>query len=59
MTLTEPECEDLLTAVAASGRQLTVGFNRRFAPDYVRLKGGAVVPIDLGALPLGSAEAAG
>ena len=38
MALTEPECEDLWHAVSTGGRQLTVGFNRRFAPDYVRLK---------------------
>ena len=38
MALTEPECEDLLSAVQESGRRLTVGFNRRFAPDYLKLK---------------------
>ena len=34
MAITEAECHDVLRAVAESGRQLTVGFNRRFAPYY-------------------------
>jgi predicted dehydrogenase/threonine dehydrogenase-like Zn-dependent dehydrogenase len=38
MALTEAECGDLVRAVAGSGRQLTVGFNRRFAPYYRELK---------------------
>jgi predicted dehydrogenase len=38
MALTEKECVDLCTAVRETGCQLTVGFNRRFAPDYVTLK---------------------
>jgi predicted dehydrogenase/threonine dehydrogenase-like Zn-dependent dehydrogenase len=38
MALTEEECRDLCAAVRESGRQLTVGFNRRFAPDYVEVK---------------------
>jgi predicted dehydrogenase len=38
MALTDAECDDLVAAVAESGRELTVGFNRRFAPDYVRIK---------------------
>ncbi len=38
MALTEEECRRLCRAVAESRRQLTVGFNRRFAPDYVALK---------------------
>ena len=38
MALTEAECHDLVAAVQASGRQLTVGFNRRFAPYYLALK---------------------
>jgi predicted dehydrogenase len=38
MCLTEQECRELVAAVAASGRQLAVGFNRRFAPDYAALK---------------------
>ena len=38
MALTEAECRDLYNAVAISGNQLTVGFNRRFAPFYKELK---------------------
>ncbi len=38
MALTEEECKRLVAAVETSGRQLTVGFNRRFAPDYVEQK---------------------
>src|SRR5437867_3562110 len=38
MALTEDECRDLFRAVEDSGRQLTVGFNRRFAPLYRYLK---------------------
>lgn len=38
MALTESECRELYQAVADSGNQLTVGFNRRFAPFYVDLK---------------------
>ena len=38
MALTEAECRDLYQAVADSGNQLTVGFNRRFAPFYQDLK---------------------
>jgi predicted dehydrogenase/threonine dehydrogenase-like Zn-dependent dehydrogenase len=38
MALTETECQDLVGAVRASGKHLTVGFNRRFAPYYVELK---------------------
>ena len=38
MALTEDECTELLEAVEASGRRLTVGFNRRFAPDYISLR---------------------
>lgn len=38
MALTEDECTALVVAVRDSGRQLAVGFNRRFAPDYVALK---------------------
>jgi predicted dehydrogenase len=34
MALTREECRQIEEAVAASGRQLTVGFNRRFAPFY-------------------------
>src|SRR5215207_2774459 len=38
MALTESECRELYNAVAVSGNQLTVGFNRRFAPFYKELK---------------------
>ncbi len=38
MALTEAECHELLEAVEESGRRLAVGFNRRFAPDYVSLR---------------------
>jgi predicted dehydrogenase len=38
MALTEQECRDLYRAVQESGRQLSVGFNRRFSPFYTRLK---------------------
>lgn len=38
MALTVDECRDLYAAVQESGKHLTVGFNRRFAPYYVQLK---------------------
>jgi predicted dehydrogenase/threonine dehydrogenase-like Zn-dependent dehydrogenase len=38
MALTEEDCRSLCRAVEESGRQFTVGFNRRFAPYYVELK---------------------
>ena len=38
MALTEAECRELYQTVADSGNQLTVGFNRRFAPFYQDLK---------------------
>jgi predicted dehydrogenase len=38
MGITEEECRELYNAVAVSGNQLTVGFNRRFAPFYKELK---------------------
>ncbi len=38
MALTEAECRDVEAAARESGRTLFVGFNRRFAPVYVRLK---------------------
>lgn len=38
MALTEDECRSLVEAVESSGKLLTVGFNRRFAPDYVAIK---------------------
>jgi predicted dehydrogenase/threonine dehydrogenase-like Zn-dependent dehydrogenase len=38
LALTESECRAIYEAVQTSGKQLTVGFNRRFAPFYVALK---------------------
>jgi predicted dehydrogenase len=38
MALTAEECRTLLEAVRRSGKQLMVGFNRRFAPFYVEQK---------------------
>jgi predicted dehydrogenase len=38
MALTEQECSELYRAVQESGKQLTVGFNRRYAPSYIRMK---------------------
>jgi predicted dehydrogenase len=38
MALTEDECRSLWRAVPEAGRQLAVGFNRRFAPFYVEAK---------------------
>ncbi len=38
MALTGDECRQLRDAVAESGKQLTVGFNRRFSPTYLGLK---------------------
>ena len=38
MALTAAECSELSAAVEESGRRLTVGFNRRFAPYYGELK---------------------
>lgn len=38
MALTEDECRSLARAVDETGKHLTVGFNRRFAPLYVELK---------------------
>lgn len=38
MALTEEECRALYQAAQESGKQITVGFNRRYAPSYVRLK---------------------
>ena len=38
MALTEADCRKLYNAVVVSGNQLTVGFNRRFAPFYRELK---------------------
>jgi predicted dehydrogenase/threonine dehydrogenase-like Zn-dependent dehydrogenase len=38
MALTAQECAELTAAVEETGKQLTVGFNRRFAPYYLELK---------------------
>jgi predicted dehydrogenase len=38
MALTAEECTQLTAAVAESGKHLTVGFNRRFAPYYREIK---------------------
>jgi len=38
MALSEQECRDVVNAVKNSGKQLTVGFNRRFAPMYLEQK---------------------
>lgn len=38
MALTDAECADLMDAVKQSGKFLTVGFNRRFAPFYMDVK---------------------
>ncbi len=38
MALTDQECRDLYKAVGETGKQLTVGFNRRFAPFYLEQK---------------------
>jgi predicted dehydrogenase/threonine dehydrogenase-like Zn-dependent dehydrogenase len=38
MAVTEDECRQLYHATLESGRQLTVGFNRRFAPLYAEQK---------------------
>ncbi|MCU1291124.1 MAG: oxidoreductase domain protein [Acidobacteria bacterium] len=38
MAITVEECRAIYKAVRASGKQLMVGFNRRFAPYYVEMK---------------------
>ncbi len=38
MALTEDECRAILAAEHQAGKFVTVGFNRRFAPDYLSLK---------------------
>lgn len=38
MALTEDDCRTIYKAVQSTGKQLTVGFNRRFASYYMRLK---------------------
>lgn len=38
MALTVEECKSLFDVVEETGKVLTVGFNRRFAPYYIKLK---------------------
>jgi predicted dehydrogenase len=38
MAITIEECQQIYRAVERSGKQLMVGFNRRFAPYYVEIK---------------------
>lgn len=38
MALTASECREIQLAVQQSGRRLTVGFNRRYAPYYLAVK---------------------
>lgn len=38
MAITSDECRDIIKTVRESGKQLTVGFNRRFAPFYVQMQ---------------------
>ena len=38
MALSQEECRELHQAAEETGKQLTVGFNRRFAPTYLALK---------------------
>ena len=38
MALTEEECRDIYRATKENGKQITVGFNRRYAPSYTELK---------------------
>ena len=38
MGITAAECREITAAVRETGKQLTVGFNRRFAPFYVEMK---------------------
>lgn len=38
MAITEEECREVVRVVKETGRHLMVGFNRRFAPDYVAVK---------------------
>ncbi|MBO0859307.1 MAG: bi-domain-containing oxidoreductase [Chloracidobacterium sp.] len=38
MELSESECREVCRAESETGRRLTVGFNRRFAPFYVEMK---------------------
>jgi predicted dehydrogenase/threonine dehydrogenase-like Zn-dependent dehydrogenase len=39
MAITAQECREIIRAVRESGKQVTVGFNRRFAPYYAEMKG--------------------
>lgn len=38
MAINAEECKEILKSVRESGKQVTVGFNRRFAPYYVEMK---------------------
>jgi predicted dehydrogenase/threonine dehydrogenase-like Zn-dependent dehydrogenase len=38
MAITEDECHELIETAEQTGRYLTVGFNRRFAPFYLEMK---------------------
>jgi len=38
MAITEDDCRELYAAVQETGKHLTVGFNRRYAPFYLELK---------------------
>lgn len=38
MAVSIEECREIYNAVQESGKQVCVGFNRRFAPDYVEMK---------------------
>jgi predicted dehydrogenase len=38
MAITAQECREIVSAVRQSGKQVTVGFNRRFAPYYAEMK---------------------
>jgi predicted dehydrogenase len=38
MALTEEECRDIYRAVQDTGKQISVGFNRRYAPSYAAMK---------------------
>jgi predicted dehydrogenase/threonine dehydrogenase-like Zn-dependent dehydrogenase len=38
MAITEEECRAVVAAEKQSGKFVTVGFNRRFAPDYVNMR---------------------
>src|SRR5581483_9433272 len=38
MALTEDECREIDRAVRETGKQISIGFNRRYAPSYVAMK---------------------